>query len=265
MRQNINHKHKMAVYADCESYGHAIDVHKEFKAKNLSRSKGHIVTANNQTVLNQLTPVIDWESWLPSAAAAYNISPDPRDYVLLPTIICPADIPNRNGVAFPLTELTKWNLDSHQPVYKSWRGCPTFSEHDNQDNSKARGVVIDAILRKATSFQGEVYKVFGLAAFDRSKYPEVARRLLNRETTTVSMGAYVDSYACGLCGQAAGKCNHINMRNAYDFGIDPKTGGLIYRICKGITPFELSEVAVPAWAVSESPLAIDLSAKTAYK
>lgn len=265
MRQNIDGKRRIAVYADCEAYGNAIDVHKEFKAKNMSLNKGSIVTANSQSVLSDLTPVLDWESWLPAAAHAYNISADPKDYILLPTIICPADIPNRNGVSFPYEELIKWNLESHQPVYKSWKGCPTFSEHENEDNSKARGVVLDVIMRKAKGFQGEIYKVYGLAAFDRSKYPDVAHRLLTRATTTVSMGAYVDYYECGVCGSKVGECQHTNARASYDFGIDRETGGLIYRICRGITPFELSEVQVPAWSVSESPLTIDLANKTAYK
>ena len=266
MRQKLNpSRNKIAVYADCEPYGNGpIDMHKEFKNKNLVSSKGSIVTANSQTVLNKMTPVLDWESWLPSAAQAYNISADPKDYILLPTIICPADIPNRNGVSFPDEELTKWNMEAHQPVYKAWKGCPTFSEHENEDPLQARGVVLDVIRRRAKGFKGDVFKIFGLAAFDRSKYPDVAQRLLSRYTTTVSMGAYVDRYECGLCGAEAGRCNHINMRNAFDFGIDPATGGLIYRICRGITPFELSEVQVPAWSVSESPLAIDLAAQEAF-
>jgi hypothetical protein len=86
----------------------------------------------------------------------------------------------------------------------------------------------------------------GLAAFDRNKYPDVAHRLLSRQTTTVSMGCYVSSYSCGLCGAPAGSCNHINLRRPRDFYIDSVTGKLVYRKCHGLTPFELSEVQVPA-------------------
>ena len=62
-------------------------------------------------------------SFLPFAAKNYHISPDINDYVIFTTVICPADIPNRNGIAFPLEELAKFTpTPSPHFVYKGWIG-----------------------------------------------------------------------------------------------------------------------------------------------
>ncbi len=251
-------KGKFVVYADCDTFNQPIDVHSALKKKDLVVESGNLVVTASSDV-NAVTNALDWLNWLPFCAKEYKTSPDPRDYVLMPTIICPSDIPNRNGVGFPLHELVRWDPEAHQQVYKGWKGCPTFSEHDNMDNNKSRGMVVDSVMRKVNGFEGNIYKVLGLAAFDRTKYPEVASRLLNRDTTTVSMGALVTSYSCGLCGAAAGHCGHINLKRPRDFYLDPVSGGLVYRKCHGISAFELSEVQVPAWAVAESPFTVDMS------
>lgn len=265
-RIRANHQGKIAVYADCDTLG-PIDLHNEIKRKSVVvASEG--VQVMSDSPLRQIGDALDWTSWLPFCAKSYCISPNPEDYVLLPTIICPSDLPNRNGVGFPLNELTRWDPETHQQVYRGWKGCPTYSEHQNNDHTKARGVVIDSVLRKVEGVHGNFWKVLGLAAFDRNKYPDVAQRLLTRRTTTVSMGALVSAYSCSVCGQQIsdhGTCGHINLRNKLDFGIDGRTGKLIYRRCHGIVPFELSEVQVPAWRVAESTHTLDLKNMTAYQ
>lgn len=69
-------------------------------------------------------------SWFPFAAKKYHISDKLSDYVIFSTIICPSDIPNRNGIAFPLEELVKFT-DTPSPhlVYQGWRSCPLHYEH----------------------------------------------------------------------------------------------------------------------------------------
>ena len=255
---------RFAVYADCDSFGAAIDVHKEIQRKNIQVA-GDGINVTSDSGISLVSASLDWTAWLPFCAKEYHISPDPADYVLLPTIICPSDIPNRNGVSFPLGELVKWDPETHQQVFRGWKGCPTYSEHQNSDCKQARGVVIDAVLRPVKDYQGGIWKVLGLCAFDRTKFPDVAHRLLTRQTTTVSMGAYVAGYSCGLCGAPAGSCSHINLRRPRDFYIDHATGGLVFRKCHGLQPFEVSEVAVPAWSVAESPHTIDFAASTAYQ
>lgn len=274
MARELIGKHGMAVYADCDSLCTPVDVHKQLKQKNLVKSQGKVIATANSEV-SQIAPVLDWNEWLSLCAEEYNISKNPEDYILLPTIICPSDLPNRKGIAFPLKQLLRWNADLHQQVYKGWKGCPTFSDHNNSNLKEARGVVLDVILKQVVGFKGNFHKVFGLAAFDRNKYPEVAYRLLSRDTTTVSMGAYIEYYECSICGAKLqdenGKpksCKHFPNTKVYqDDGVryDQETGRVIYRKCNGITPFELSEVGTPAWIVSESPLSIDLQNMTAHE
>lgn len=69
-------------------------------------------------------------SWFPFAAKKYHISDKLSDYVIFSTIICPSDIPNRNGIAFPLEELVKFT-DTPSPhlVYQGWKSCPLHLEH----------------------------------------------------------------------------------------------------------------------------------------
>ena len=59
----------------------------------------------NADILNEL----DWKTWLPFAAKPYHISPNPDDYVIVATPIIPSDLPNRNGVGFPLNQLLKFD------------------------------------------------------------------------------------------------------------------------------------------------------------
>ena len=263
MDRQLQHNGKTAVYADCSTLPY-IDLHKEIRRKSVVVASEGLTVASDSPI-RQVTDALDWMKWLPFCAQAYHISPHPEDYILLPTIICPSDLPNRNGVGFPLRELVAWEPEMKRQVYRGWKGCPTFSEHANTDNTKARGVVIDSVMKKVQGVHGNLWKVMGLAAFDRNKYPDVAHRLLTRTTTTVSMGAYVSSYSCGACGAPAGSCGHINLRRPRDFYLDSATGKLVYRKCHGITPFELSEVQTPAWSVAESPHTIDLANKTAYQ
>jgi intein/homing endonuclease len=72
---------------------------------------------------------MDFNTWLPFAAKHYRISRNPEDYVLVPVICMPADIPNRNACAFPLHELVEFNPERGQQAYKTWRGKPTHYEH----------------------------------------------------------------------------------------------------------------------------------------
>lgn len=69
-------------------------------------------------------------SFLPFAAQNYSISPNIDDYLIFTTLICPSDLPNRNGIAFPLSELIKFTpTPSPHMVYKGWNGCPVHLEH----------------------------------------------------------------------------------------------------------------------------------------
>lgn len=69
-------------------------------------------------------------SWLVFAAPVYHISPNIDDYVLVNTIITISDLPNRNGIAFPLRELVGFDEPPRNKLaYEGWRFAPCFEEH----------------------------------------------------------------------------------------------------------------------------------------
>ena len=257
----------VAVYADCMLPDlPPIDVHKAMKSKDVKVEGANIVLANSSASEVAIGDHLDWLSWLPQAAKTYDCSSDPADYVFVPVPVCPTDLPNRNGVAFPYNELVQFCPDLHQIVYKSWKGCPTYSEHKNDNPLLARGMVIDSTLRPVKGYgANKLYKVMALAGFDRSKFPDVAQRILSREGNAYSMGAYVREYTCSVCGhklmydektRALSRCEHTNPRNKLDFQL--KNGVLAFRNCHGISPFELSEVATPAWGLATSDVIYNL-------
>jgi hypothetical protein len=249
MRRLINGK-SHAVYADVEAPFSPIDIHKEMK------KSGCITTAStNEMVMdhpaiqsddgNQLHIPLDMKTWLPFAAPVYHISPNPEDYIIVPVIVMPSDLPNRNGVAFPLRELIKWDPEVGRQAYKTWKGMPTYSEHDNEDYTKSRGVIADSLMRKLNGFNGgQIWKLLLLLTFDRSKYPDVVNRILSGQTNSYSMGAWVNSYECSVCSAELGHCGHIS-KTSRAFG--NYGGQLAFRNAIGIRGFECSEVSTPAF------------------
>lgn len=199
---------------------------------------------------------LDVQDWLPAAAKVYNISRDIRDYVIVPVIIMPTDIPNRNSVAFPYEELLKFNPREGRPSYKTWIGKPTFLEHNNQDHTKAKGIVFDSNMVPIKGTKNDLAKVVCLCGFDTRADPVLAKSIHDRKRTNYSMGAAIDVYECAICGDrtdinARGKretsCGHVTRGRLplykTQYGQKPA-----YYISRGITGFEVSSVGVPAWA-----------------
>lgn len=203
---------------------------------------------------------LDFATWLPYAAKLYNINPDIRAYVLATIPICPSDIPNRNGIGFPLAELLKFQAPPvARQAYKSWTGCPIHYEHRNEIHEDAYGVIFDTAMRKIEGYgQGKLWKVMGLIGIDRTKHPEMARRVLEGDINTYSMGALVDSFSCSYCGSEVTKkhsCGHINLHNDIDWkeirSWDNKLH-VAYRNAHGIQGIETSLVESPAWTTALS-------------
>lgn len=200
--------------------------------------------------------LLDYKTWLPFAAKRYEISPKIEDYIIVNTLICPSDIPNRNGIAFPATELANFlPPPTNRMAYKAWKGCPVHLEHDNEDYTKAYGVILDASLEKVQGYGGgKLWKVMGLLAIDKNKYADIAQMVLTKKINTYSMGALVDYFTCGYCGTECSNthtCGHItspknvNWKKYRDF--DGSTH-LAFLNAHGISPIECSIVKDPAWA-----------------
>jgi hypothetical protein len=208
---------------------------------------------------------MDYEVWLPFAAKVYKISPKIEDYIIVNTLICPSDIPNRNGIAFPSNELATFHPPPmNRMTYKAWGGCPVHLEHDNEDHEKAYGVILDAALMKIQGYGGgKLWKVMGLLAIDKNKNPDIAQKVLTGKINTYSMGALVERFTCGYCGAECDSrftCGHIqstksvNWKKYRDF--DGSTH-LAFLNAHSISPIECSIVADPAWAPALSDSVYD--------
>lgn len=206
-------------------------------------------------------------SWFPLAAQSYHISQNLSDYIFVSTIICPSDLPNRNGIAFPIEELIKFGTPpNNRMAYTGWRACPIYAEHDNTDPTKAYGVILDVSLRKIEGYNNNnLFKVMGILAIDKTKYPETARKVASGEINTYSMGALADYFTCSYCGSLCTEdhcCSHISSINDVNFHSITDFRGqehLVFLNAHGLTPIETSIVEDPAWAPALSDNVVDFT------
>ena len=235
---------------------------------NPSNKKPNVLTASRSVataeVSKDLSVVqkLDYETWLPYAAKVYQISPNIQDYILVKTPICPSDIPNRNGIGFPLKELIKFQPPPiARQTFKAWAGQPVHYEHKNEIHEEAYGVILDARMAPIKGYgDGKLWKVMGLLAIDKYKYPRIAQRVLDGDVNTYSMGALVDYFTCSYCGSRMNKhggCSHIHPSNQIDWNPVKDYNGqthIAYRNAHNIQPIECSIVETPAWvpALSDS-------------
>lgn len=244
-----------------------IDMFSMLKSHTASVTDTGLITLDQPEIqeVTQGAP-LDWHVWLKSCASAYQISPHVDDYVLLPAQVMISDLPNRNTVGFPLKTLTAWHRDAGMPAYRLWRGQPVFVEHDNQDPTKASGVIVDVALRRLPGFgtqEKPLYKLLFLKAIDRSKNPTLANAILKKEVGMISMGSYVDHYTCSVCNAELGRCSHLNPKAQYDFYVNANNE-LVYRQVAGITPFESSIVGTGAFPTSTFQKMVDVRTGQVY-
>lgn len=188
---------------------------------------------------------------LPFAAEAYGISAHLSDFILVPTVIMPSDIPNRNQVAFPRTELAKFKPDVGALAFETWKGKPTHLEHDHKDIRRAKGMIFDSFMRPIAGTK--LHKVVCLLGFDRTKDPKLASDILAGRISSYSMGATCTGYTCSLDNLPPGQTPYLpeNPRRAGAPG--PVTfkmvgNNLAYWNAHNITGFEVSAVSLPAYA-----------------
>lgn len=210
---------------------------------------GFQVSAATKEMINDA--LLDAPSWLPFAAERYNISPDIRDYVIMTVPIMPSDLPNRNNVAFPYSQLTAFNTDSGMIAYKTWKGKPMHVEHQNKDYTKAKGVILDSALRPMKGYKGNLWKVLCLGAIDRTRDVVLANQIMTGERPCYSMGAFCNDYTCSICGASLaekGGCPHLMKGDPTYKMVDNKVA--CWNIFDMIG-YELSNVASPAYLIAE--------------
>jgi hypothetical protein len=182
-------------------------------------------------------------SWLPAASQAYKISPNIRDYVVAGVPYITSDFPNRNLQAFTQEEILKFRPNFGRVTYRTFVGKPTFQDHKNDDPLQAKGVNLDAIINYVPKYK--VYKILVLSAFDRTKDPDLASAIANKEINTYSMGAWVELFTCSICGADANNptCSHFTKIGKGNIAPGRQ---LVYQNCCGVEFFEGSSVSSPA-------------------
>jgi len=190
--------------------------------------------------------LLEIDSWLPFAAEAYQISGSLKDFIVTPTVIFLTDIPNSNKAAFPFEEMSAWNTQAGCITYKSWKAKPAHIEHANGDPTKAAGVIFDASMRSVPNYLGGLHRVVLLNGWDRNKYPETANKIAAGRHG-FSMGGFVSDYQCSVCAHSLrqGECAHITKNGQLKMELSGNK--LVYRIARGVTGFECSAVANPAF------------------
>lgn len=207
---------------------------------------GRTITQSSAAYFN--TVISSARQFLPFAAEAYNISSKMEDFVFVPTVIMPSDIPNTNDIAFPYEQLTRFNLETGTVAYKTWVNKPTFVEHDSSNYKAARGIVFDTRFFR-TNYPG-IWKVSALLGFDRNKDPALVAGILRGVKDSYSMGAFVRDYECSICGRslAKGGCEHLTYMEprANIFMVSGKPKLAYYKVVDMLGA-EVSSVAVPAY------------------
>lgn len=196
--------------------------------------------------------VLDINAWLPSAAEKYNISPDIRDYILVPVPALITDIPNTNGDSLSVRELLDFKPRFGMPMYKTFKGKPTHKEHDNKDYTKAKGIIFDSYVKMLPGFHGKHAKLMMLLGYDRSRDSKLCNEILTDKVNTHSVGFYYTSYTCSFCG-------HVTTQDTLHFCQHTRLGKrpyslqdmLVYRRCHDATGFECSHVDNPAYVSNQ--------------
>jgi len=204
---------------------------------------------------------IEASLWLPYAAKEYNLSPDIRDYVLVPVPVMITQLPNTNGDSVSLKEFLRFDPALGQQAFKTFRGKPCHLEHANQVIREAKGVILDVFLRPIPKFGGgKYYKLVELMAYDRTKDPLLVNSILTGENNAYSVGFYFKSYTCSICAAKVGKglntspCAHTVPRKPTYMN---ESGNLVYRQCESIEGFETSVVANPSYVAAIGPHLMD--------
>lgn len=235
----------------------SIDMHAALASGEVKEDgKGQFQFDPKSEVTRQLGgATVDIHGLIKAAAKHYHLSDDPKDYLVVPVPILISDVPNRNGVAFPAKELAAFSPDMGCCHYQTWRGKPTFSEHANDDITAAKGIILDVTMNKVKEHPG-FYKVVELLSFDRTKDKKLFAEVASNRANAYSMGAYVNHYRCSICAHVwepgdDPQCSHIAGGKRPTFA-RLHDGRLAYRQAIGVTGFETSLVATPAWRMAHS-------------
>jgi len=233
------------------SYADQINTEESFRLSyERGGADGRLLMASASAV--DRSSVVD-VSWLPAASEAYCISSDIRDYVIAEVPIVEGDVPNRNMHAFLTSRLVEFVPKFGVQAYKTFVGKPVFYEHQHDDNTKAKGIILDASMRQVN---GRWFTMI-LKAFDRTKDRQLANDVLSGKRKGHSMSAWTSDFDCGFCGHRwdtsyPTACEHAKgpqqkrVQGKYTGLGDIVNGSLVYAATHEFYFFESSSVGDPA-------------------
>lgn len=138
-----------------------------------------------------------------------------------------ADVPNDNGDLFSTEEVMK--------SYKTFEGCPVFTNHENNKVEAAKGKVVVA------EWNEEEKSVYCTMFIDREAFPSLARAIEEGYITDVSMGTQVDYSTCSICNNraavASDYCDHVKTMKGRAVN-----GGKVFERNYGLKFIEISVV-----------------------
>lgn len=236
------------IIADCSYSAKPVELY------SIEKEKHKLVLANESIVDDAKLAFEQSTSFLPFFAELYNVSAKLEDYVLVPTVIMPSDLANRNAQAFPLSELLRADVETGQIGYETWARKPTFQDHVNKDHTKAKGIIFSSTLKPIRGAKGSLQKVVALMGYDRTRDPILVNSILTGERPSYSMGAYARFFTCSICGskhtsQHRG-CEHISLQMPRMQKFGEK---LSYLQARQINGFEVSSVEKPAFYSATTP------------
>jgi hypothetical protein len=186
---------------------------------------------------------------LKAASKIYNISPDIRDYVVVPVPVVTSQVPNRNGQGFHAKDLLEFIPDMGMMRFQTFINKPTHIDHKNQVLAAAKGINLDAAIIPIKAYG--VIKVNVLSAFDRTKDPDLTRAILKGDRNAYSMGAVASYFECSFCGGVLGPTVKRTCSCEADYrdlrSINRVIGDkLLYHVAKDFVFIENSSVGSPA-------------------
>jgi hypothetical protein len=138
-----------------------------------------------------------------------------------------AGIPNDNGDCFDIEEIKK--------SYRSFEGCPVFTNHENTKVENAKGKVVKAELDEK---EGAVYCTMFI---DRKANAPLCRAIEEGYVTDVSMGTQVEYSTCSECKNKAytaeDYCKCVKTRKGRK-----NNGKMVYENNYGLKFIEISVV-----------------------
>lgn len=225
------------------------EMHTLLKNKTIEKQANNLVVTSNISEDLGQGHVLDIHNTLPGASKHYNISADLNDYIIVPVFTIPSEIPNRNGVGFPLEELTDFSPEDGMYYYQTFKNKPTHFEHVNKDYTIAKGIIADCYMRRLMDYSyNRIWKMVELLMWDRTRDPDLCKSILKGEINAYSMGAMVGGYTCSVCNSPLGRCHHLHKEQKVDFYA--QNGHLVYRRVQKPRGFETSAVATPAYSVA---------------